>query len=292
MHTIGGGTILDPNPVKHKLLNQIVIDSLLLKEKGNPCEIVEHIIAQKSSNYPKREDIIKFSGKGIHDIGSLLSSLIDNNRVIRLLSGDEEIYIHNNYYENLKIKSMELLDKFHKSYPLKAGISKEEFKNKIFGQSIKQKIFDELIELLKKDTICLNSSLIWSKNFIIKFDKRQAEIKENIINTFIECKYQPPKVDEIIKSYGREEKAARMVFDSLVDMGMLVKIDEDIYFTRDNVENAKILLMSFISSNNEITAAQFRDLIGASRKYAVALLEYFDSIKLTRRLEDKRVLAS
>lgn len=56
------------------------------------------------------------------------------------------------------------------------------------------------------------------------------------------------------------------------------------------VNSGKGLIVDFITKNGDISAGQYRDLIGASRKYAVALLEYFDSIKLTKRVEDKRVL--
>ncbi|WP_243108055.1 SelB C-terminal domain-containing protein [Clostridium sp. JN-9] len=55
-------------------------------------------------------------------------------------------------------------------------------------------------------------------------------------------------------------------------------------------EEAKKLIYDYIKKNGSITAAQWRDLLNTSRKYAVALLENFDSIKLTKRIDDKRVL--
>ena len=49
-------------------------------------------------------------------------------------------------------------------------------------------------------------------------------------------------------------------------------------------------LLNHLQQKKEITIAEFRDLVKTSRKYAVPLMEYFDSLKLTQRVGDKRVL--
>jgi len=49
-------------------------------------------------------------------------------------------------------------------------------------------------------------------------------------------------------------------------------------------------VMKFLQQKKEIIVAEFRDLAKTSRKFAVPILEYFDSQKLTQRIGDKRVL--
>ncbi|HKM00681.1 MAG TPA: SelB C-terminal domain-containing protein, partial [Sedimentibacter sp.] len=44
-----------------------------------------------------------------------------------------------------------------------------------------------------------------------------------------------------------------------------------------------------LTANKKITAAQYRDLLNTNRKMAIALLEHFDMIKLTKRLENDRI---
>ena len=39
-----------------------------------------------------------------------------------------------------------------------------------------------------------------------------------------------------------------------------------------------------------MTASEFRDLIGSTRKYAVPLLEWLDQARVTRRVGDERIL--
>lgn len=290
MITIGGGTILDPNPKRHKAHDKNVIEELILKEKGDPIEVVEQTIYKNSKIYPKKEDIIKLSGKGISDIDNILKTLVDNGKIIGISLSEGNSYIHKGFLDELKNKAGNVLSDYHKTNPLKAGMSREEFKNRVLGQGIKQKVYDEIVEILKKDTIKTSGAFVWKEDFKIKFDKRQEEIKNTIYKEFYDTKYQPPSPNEVLKSFGREEKAARMVFEALVDMGMLIKLNEDIYMEKSHVSNGKEILIDFINKNGEITAAQYRDLIGASRKYAVSLLEYFDNNKVTKRIEDKRIL--
>lgn len=290
MITIGGGTILEPNPKRHKSFDKKVIDDLLLKEKGNPEDVIEQTIKINSRQFPRLEDIIKLSGKGVENIQSIIETLIEKKKIYIIPLSEGNVYIHLDFINTLKSKVIEILDEYHRLNPLKAGISKEEFKNKLLGKEIKQKLFDFLLDLLDEDTINMGKTNLWKKDFTIKFDKRQEEIKKAIYTQFSNAKYQPPSIVDILKAYGREEKAAKMVFDSLIDMEILIKVSEDIYIEKENLEKAKCILIDFINKSGSITAGEYRDEIGASRKYAVAILEYFDSLKLTKRVEDKRVL--
>jgi selenocysteine-specific elongation factor len=290
MITIGGGTILEPNPKRHKAFNQVVIDELLLKEKGNPEDVIEQTIKSNSKFFPRLDDIIKLSGKGVENIASIISTLIEKKKIYKISIVEGSVYVHLDFINTLKLKAIEILDEYHKQNPLKAGMSKEEFKNKLIDREIKQKVFDELLELLLIDTIEMGKTSIWKKGFNIKFDKRQEEIKKDIYSQFYNAKFQPPSPVETLKAYGREEKTAKMVFESLVDMEYLNKVSEDIYIAKEHLDNAKSILIDLILKNGSITAGEFRDGIGASRKYAVAILEYFDILKVTKRIEDKRVL--
>ena len=78
-------------------------------------------------------------------------------------------------------------------------------------------------------------------------------------------------------------------FDTLLASGVLVKVGEDVY-RGEQISNARSRLESSIRSNGALTMAQFRDLVGTSRKYAVPLLEWFDASGVTIRNGDVRVL--
>jgi selenocysteine-specific elongation factor len=75
----------------------------------------------------------------------------------------------------------------------------------------------------------------------------------------------------------------------LVDSGTLAKISEELYFHSTAYSKALELLGDHFKDNDTLTLAQYRDLTGSSRKFVQALLEHFDQLKLTRRVEDHRV---
>ena len=80
------------------------------------------------------------------------------------------------------------------------------------------------------------------------------------------------------------------MLNALVETGRAVGVSEGLYLHRDAVEQIKELVAAHISKQGRITAADFRDLTNSSRKYAVPILEYLDSIRFTRRVGDERVL--
>ena len=87
-----------------------------------------------------------------------------------------------------------------------------------------------------------------------------------------------------------DELGPREILELLIHRGEVVKIAEDLYFHRSTVEQAERGIREHISKNGKITVSEFRDLAGTTRKYALPLLEYFDSKHVTRRTGDERIL--
>ena len=76
----------------------------------------------------------------------------------------------------------------------------------------------------------------------------------------------------------------------LVDGGDIIKVKEDLFFDAAAVAGLQDRLVSFLQENEEITTPQFKDMTGASRKYVIPLIEYFDSKNVTIRIGDIRKL--
>jgi selenocysteine-specific elongation factor len=82
----------------------------------------------------------------------------------------------------------------------------------------------------------------------------------------------------------------RTVLLAMEREGRIDKIATDLYFSRAAADAAKVRLVEYLEAHAEITAAVFRDLLGASRKFAIALLDHFDHIGVTTRVGDARRL--
>ncbi len=291
MITIAGGTILDSNPPKRKRFKEDVIEELKIKEQGNPAKVIEQYILKNSQKYQERKEIIKMTGNISEEyFSSLVNELITEGAIIDLHIGEENYLLHMQFIKELGTKLSDMLEAYHKKNPLKPGISKEEVKSKLI-ENVKQRLSDAIFSIFEEmGIIKLDNQYISLKSFKIEFNKMQLQIRDFIMERFKGSSFNPPKPAELITEKRYNEGQFKMVFDALLDSGMLVRVDEDIAFTKDAYDKAVEVVRTHIKDNGAITLAEFRDLLNTSRKYAMALLDSFDQAKITKRVEDKRIL--
>lgn len=291
MVTIGGGTILEPNPPKRKRFKEEVIEELLIKEQGNTDEIIEQYLLKFGYSFPDIKTIAKAAGNiSLTECKRFLKTLEEMGKIQFFDINDNSFYLHVNYLDSLKKRVKIILQEFHKKNPLKSGIFKEELKNRII-ESKSQKISDTIFEYLEKEKIIkLLGKYIALWDFEIVFTKNQEEIREFIVKEYKDMAFNPPGYGEIKNKKNYLEEDFEQVYNALMDSGELIKVDKDIVFYKKAYEDSIDILKDFFKENKSIQLGEFRDLLATSRKYAMALLDYFDQQKITKRIEDKRVL--
>ena len=290
MHTIAGGTVIEPSAEKTKRFNEKYIEELKVKESGSTESILENTLMKLSGDYPDTAVILKALGKNEEGIEVKLQALVEDNVIIKLTSLDKVIYIHKSFLKQKITEIEQILTKYHKDNPLKAGMPKEEIKNKVFGKNIKQKIYDEILTLMQsRNVIKIYEKFVSLYDFRIQYTNEQEKLKRSIFSAYDKGRYNTPKYTDLVINE-KDKKNFKMVFDSLMDNEELIKVAEDCIFTKQHYENAKELVYKHIKDNGSIAASSARDVFGTSRKFAVALLEHFDGIKLTKRVDNDRVL--
>jgi selenocysteine-specific elongation factor len=80
------------------------------------------------------------------------------------------------------------------------------------------------------------------------------------------------------------------LFNALLENGTLVRLSADVVFLHETVVEMQVRVTAHLQREGSITVAQVRDLFNTSRKYALALMEYLDEQRVTRRVGDARVL--
>ena len=287
IETIGGATVIDSNPPKNKRFDDRIIKELAIKEKGSPEEILEKHIERYSNSFPDISFLAKQTAQQAEDIQNIISGLREKNSVLVL---NNTTILHRSYYEKLKKNATVILNEYHQSNPLRLGMIKEEFKSKLLPKTY-GKAGDALLELLESDEVIKNlGKYIASFDFEITFNPIQLKIKELVENAFLNKPYATPKVEEVMNSISYKNQDIEQVFEVMLGKE-LRKINNEIILHEKSYQQAKKLLAEYIKNNGSISLAEFRDLLDTSRKYAVAILEYFDNIKYTKRLEDKRILS-
>lgn len=122
-------------------------------------------------------------------------------------------------------------------------------------------------------------------------EKQQIKVRQ-IEDRLLTNPFQPVLWSLIAKElFFFNPAEGKEIREYLEDTGIMVAIDEDLYFHRDALRAAKALIREYLEENGSITSGQTRDLLGSSRKFVIPLLKYFDAEGFTVRKGNGRVLS-
>lgn len=280
VETIGGGVILDSNPFKHKRNDAVVLESLKLKEGGSDREKISAALRDYSARFETLDFLQIQTGIPKEQFDQQINKLIKDKVAFRV---SDNVVIHTDYLNRLKDSAVKLLESYHKENPLREGMKKDEFRNKLIKYediSVVDKITDSLVnrKVLKYVNNCVALA-----DFEVQQDNNQQEIE----NAFLQGGFSPESPDQIAARFPKV-KNFKQVLESLVNTGKLVRVEEKILLHADYYNKALTLAKEHVDQNGQITLAEMRDLMGASRKFAVAVLEYWDKRGITKKVGDAR----
>jgi selenocysteine-specific elongation factor len=156
---------------------------------------------------------------------------------------------------------------------------------------INPKVLNVTIDgLVKKKELEVEGSKLKLPGFKAGGGKINDEVKNKIVEAIKKGGTQPPMREELPALFNISDKDAKDLLKLLADERRTVRITDSLHLDKDVMETIKADLKKYLEKNKEISMADFRDLAKTSRKFAVPLMEYFDSQKLTQRVGDKRVL--
>lgn len=280
VETIGGGVILDSNPFKHKRNDAAVLESLKLKEGGSDREKISAALRDYSARFETLDFLQIQTGIPKEQFEQQINKLIKDKVAFRV---SDNVVIHTDYLNRLKDSAVKLLESYHKENPLREGMKKDEFRNKLIKYediSVVDKITDSLVnrKVLKYVNNCVALA-----DFEVQQDNNQQEIE----NAFLQGGFSPESPDQIAARFPKV-KNFKQVLESLVNTGKLVRVEEKILLHADYYNKALTLAKEHVDQNGQISLAEMRDLMGASRKFAVAVLEYWDKRGITKKVGDAR----
>ena len=282
MDTIGGGVIIDTAPKKHKIYDESVIEALKIKEKGELKDILEEYLKLNLSNYITLKELVSYTGEKEEYVKEGLNALIDENKVFCV----NKYYLHISHYQKLKEKVIDILTKYHKQYRLRNGILKEELRSKV-DNSLKVKDMDVILnKMAEEKDIKVQDNLVSNYDFEVKFNQKQLSIKKEI-----EDKSRKNGLNSLMTKDDicNKNKFYEEVLEALTGE-TIQKLDDAYYIDKKVYENVKKDLLEYLNKNKEITVAQFRDITKSNRKISIVMLEHFDRNRITKRVEDKRIL--
>lgn len=283
MVTIGGGVVLDERPPRHKRFKPGVLEKLEDLQKEDPLPFVlQKLIENQGATLGELAQLTKM---GAAQLRSLLERAQKEKKV--LLIGD--FYVATSSIETWQAAILKELERFHRDRPLWPGIQKAQLGG-ILPRKITGRSYDALLERLKfNGLIDIKGDIILKKGFVPQPTAAQEKKIQEILRIFQKEGLTPPPLKDLWSSLGLKKEEGESYLEYLIHKGLLVRVNEEIYLHNDPYSRCLEILKGHFQTSRSISLAQYRDLLGSSRKYAQALLEHFDSCKYTRRLGDERV---
>jgi selenocysteine-specific elongation factor len=187
-------------------------------------------------------------------------------------------------WERLSSQVSSVLSAFHQQYPLRRGLPKEELRTRLGAEP---RLFTRELERLKADGLATEDGpFVRLVTHAVQFSPAQEQQIATLLDVLREAGVSPPDRADL----EAELRVSSELVDALLAQGRLVEVAAGLLYSRDTLDEIVARIRNEIAAHGPRTVAQIRDLLDASRKYALALVNYTDEHKITRRVGDERVL--
>ena len=301
--TIGGGKVLLPyiEDLKSNKKTGTQYLDILKQYQAMEGDDVENIL------------LILLSGDGISCIDIHTLRLILNipektfGNIVAALTGKGKAALIGEYLilkeklEKIEQVIVNIINNYHRNTPGDVGVAEEYITKALKISDLGFRISDlkmVLDGLIKNGKIARNANLFHLPSHKPEAKGKEKNIEDAVVSLFQNRGFNPLKLDEILpisyklvpEGISRGKEDIKNVLQLLIKRGMIIKVTEDSYTSKAVLDEAKAKLVDWVADKGKIKAAEFRDVLGCGRKFAIELLEYFDKEKITLRSGDYRVL--
>jgi selenocysteine-specific elongation factor len=286
--TLGGGAIVDHQPRgRHRRFDEELLKSLEALAQGSPAEILFE--AALALNIASIREVVARSHLEPGNAESALQELLFTNSLIPLEDGAPDsasdlLVMAAPNWNALQERVLQTVREYHKSYPLRRGIPREELKSKL---KLSPRVFNSLVaNYVARNLLNDAGAFLALPAHEVTFDAGQQVKIQALLRKFEQNPFSPPGSRELQQDVGDE------ILNALIASGELVSVSADVVFRRQEYELMVSKIRQHLGQHGRITLAEVRDLFSTSRKYAQALLEHLDSSGVTSREGDFRTLKS
>jgi selenocysteine-specific elongation factor len=286
--TVGGGMVLHPSTERHKPGQGTVTELLRALRDSSPGEQIRPFIEL----LPAFAAPISLIEQGLLlSSAELQSALLSDPELVVLPSREKpETVTTKPKWEALSLQVGDALLNFHRAHPMSPGMDLESLRSRL-RISVPQKLFRAVTELLESTgAVVREESTVRLPRHTIQVPRDESRILERLQEEIAAGALAPPDTKQLAVLMELPADRTRTLIKVLVDQGKLIRVSSEIHYAAASLDQATSLLRDHLQQHPEITVAEFRTSIGASRKYALALMDYFDKEALTVRVGDSRRL--
>jgi len=286
--TIGGGTIVDNLPVRHRRRQAVeVAGRLEALAAAGPGERIGLFAAETGLRGLDAATVAVRVGLHRKEAESLLRELVADGRLVSL--GENPLTVcPAEVYDGLRERLLSTLEAYHAGETLRGGMPREELRSRIgAGDGLFRRL---LGELTGEGTVKAVADEVALAGHRVTLSAAEEEIRHALVAVYDKARFTPPAMAEALTRAGGDLATAEKIFHLLLREGELVRITTDLTLSRASMDEVKSRLLELRNAGQEeVAVGDVKKLFGLTRKFAIPLLEHLDRSRFTRRVGDKRV---
>jgi selenocysteine-specific elongation factor len=287
--TIGGGVVLHPFASRpRRRVDPRLPQLVALHAATAPRSRLEALLAMDEAFAVAAEDLAAAANLRGEDVRAALADHPDVRPLPDARSA--EVYTTAEKWQRLRTAVIAELDDFHRTAPRLPGMEMESLRSRLVAD-LTAKVFRAVIAELEKEEVLLrDDSTVRRPHHSTGLTGAEKSLAERAEQALAAAGFTPPDVASLAASLGTEVASLAPLLEHLEREGRVARVEAKLYFAATRVEEVRALVRAFVAEHGQIDAAQLRDLIGASRKFSIALLTHFDRSGFTLRVGDVRKL--
>jgi selenocysteine-specific elongation factor len=288
--TIGGGVVVDPVPRRrHRRFRPDLLKRLDTLLAGTPEDV---LLGELDRRGPTPAQTLLAECRLPAEVAlNALAELLNRGDVFMLvetvgqavdLSRSKALVASRGGWATLLGQITAILLDYHQRFPLRAGMPRSELKSRL---RLETRLFNEAIQRGQQEgTLAATENTVRVSNHLVKFAPAQQAAVDKLLADFRRAPFNTPLPKDVAAALGDE------VMQALIEGGQLTRLSPEVILLTDTYNEFVEWLRNYLRQHQTINVAQVRDAFNTSRKYALALLEYTDEQRLTKRVGDERVL--
>ena len=291
VHTIGGGVVLNGASLrKRRRFRSENSTAFALFLNGNPDEVALLHLRESGFNGLTFDELAVMLGVFGNRLKKLLSGPLSARKIL-VVDSEKQRMVESTVFTGLTAGVEEILAAYHAENPMQNGLAKEELRFRL-QKGLDQRLFQMVLnDLVKAGRVVQAEAEVRLAAHQVSFKADAETLRQEMEQLYSESGLKPPTVKEVVERFASTPAGqVREMLAILVREKNVVKISEDLYFHASALDALAGQIRDFCRSGGELDAQSFKGMTGLTRKFSIPLLEYFDKIKLTIRVGDKRIL--
>ncbi len=282
--TIGGGTVLDPVPARHRGRDPELVRRLETAESGTPLERLSDALRAAGATPASLDALARSASLAREEVSALMPEV-----GVAIGSG----FVHADTAADAALRVVATARDYQREHPLRWGITKGEMKSRL-AKMLSPALFDAaLAAAVSNGGLYAREDRLRADTAALALAPAHARAHDMLAATLTEARFAPPNADDVCTDVAARAHVsledARELLAHAAFEGRVERISSDFVYASGALVDVIARVREHFARTDTLAVGDMKDACGVSRKHAVPLLEWLDRQGYTSRRGDTRV---